>query len=111
VCAGSGWFKDFADPQSMLEPTFKGSLIMKDGGNNNLAQLNDPAINKAMDEASLLEGAERLKAWGEIDKMIMAQAPAVPFAWDKTTLISSKNVAAVAASYFTAWDLTFTSIK
>jgi peptide/nickel transport system substrate-binding protein len=111
VCAGSGWFKDFADPQSMLEPTFKGSLIMKDGGNNNLAQLNDPAINKAMDEAALLEGAERLKAWGEIDKMIMAQAPAVPFAWDKTTLISSKNVAAVAASYFTAWDLSFTSIK
>ena len=25
VCGTAGWFKDFNDPQSMLEPTFKGS--------------------------------------------------------------------------------------
>ena len=31
MCAGAGWFKDFADPQSMLEPVFKGSLITADG--------------------------------------------------------------------------------
>ena len=42
VCGSAGWFKDFNDPQSMLEPTFKGSKISLEGGNNNLAQLDDP---------------------------------------------------------------------
>ena len=51
ICGGAGWFKDFADPQSMLEPMFKGANITKDGGNNNLAQLNDPKIDAAMDKA------------------------------------------------------------
>ena len=59
----------------MLEPTFKGSNISKEGGNNNLAQLNDPKIDKAMDDAALLEGDERYQAWGEIDKMITEPRP------------------------------------
>ena len=111
VCGGSGWFKDFADPQSMLEPTFAGYAIAKQQGNNNLAQLNDPKIDAAMKKAALLDGPERLKAWGDIDKMITNDAPAVPFVWDKTTLIRSKNVNAVANGYYTAWDFSFTSIK
>lgn len=111
VCGSAGWFKDFNDPQSMLEPTFKGSNISKEGGNNNLAQLNDPKIDKAMDDAALLEGDERYQAWGEIDKMITEQAPAVPFIWDNTNLIHSKNVNGVANEYFTAFDFSFTSLK
>ena len=27
ICPNVGWFKDFIDPQSMLEPTFKGKAI------------------------------------------------------------------------------------
>jgi peptide/nickel transport system substrate-binding protein len=111
ICASGGWFKDFNDPQSMLENTFKGSSISPSGGNNNLAQLKDPKIDKAMDDAALLEGDERYQAWGEIDKMITEQAPAVPFIWDNTNLIHSKNVNAVASEYFTAFDFSFTSIK
>jgi peptide/nickel transport system substrate-binding protein len=111
VCGTGGWFKDFNDPQSMLEPTFKGSNINKGGGNNNLAQLNDPKIDKAMDDAALLEGEERYQAWGEIDKMITEQAPAVPFIWDKTNLIHSKNVNGVGNASYNAFDFAFTSIK
>jgi peptide/nickel transport system substrate-binding protein len=111
ICGSAGWFKDFNDPQSMLEPTFKGSNISPDGGNNNLAQLNDPKIDKAMDSAALLAGEARSKAWANIDKMITAQAPAVPFVWDNTDLIHSKNVNGVASEYFTAFDFSFTSIK
>ena len=111
VCGAAGWFKDFNDPQSMLEPIFKGSNISPEGGNNNLGQLNVPEIDKAMDDAALLEGEERYKAWGEIDKMITEQAPAVPFVWDNTNLIHSKNVNGVASEYFTAFDFSFTSLK
>jgi peptide/nickel transport system substrate-binding protein len=111
VCGGAGWFKDFIDPQSMLEPTFAGYTIAKGGGNNNLAQLNDPKVDAAMKAASLLEGDARNKAWGEIDKMITNDAPAVPFVWDKTTLVRSKNVNAVPNPYLALWDFTYTSIK
>ena len=111
VCGSAGWFKDFNDPQSMLEPTFKGSNYSPSGGNNNLGALRNDDIDKAMDDAALLEGDERNEAWGEIDKMITEQAPAVPFIWDDTNLIHAKNVNAVGNAYMNSFDLTFTSIK
>jgi peptide/nickel transport system substrate-binding protein len=111
ICGSAGWFKDYNDPQSMLEPTFKGSNISKEGGNNNLAQLNNPKIDKAMDDAALLEGDQRNQAWGEIDKMITEQAPAVPFIWDNTNLIHAKNVNAVGNAYMNSYDFAFSSIK
>jgi len=111
VCGTAGWFKDFQDPQSMLEPTFKGKNISLEGGNNNLAQLDDPKIDAAMDKAAGLQGEERLKAYGEIDKMIVEQAPAVPFVWDKTTIVWSKDVAGDVNEYYTTLDFAFTSLK
>jgi peptide/nickel transport system substrate-binding protein len=111
ICGSAGWFKDFNDPQSMLEPTFKGSAIAKDEGNNNLAQLNDPKIDDAMTKASLLTGDARYKAWADIDKMIVEQAPAVPFVWDNTTILFSKDVNPVVNRYYTDIDLSFVSFK
>jgi ABC-type transport system substrate-binding protein len=97
----------------MLEVTFKGSNIVKQGNNNNLAQLDDPKIDAAMDKASTLQGDARSKAWAEIDKMITADAPAVPFDWDKTTLIWSKDVNGVGNQYYSAngLDYSYTSLK
>ena len=111
ICGTAGWFKDFTDPESMLEVTFKGANIVKSGGNNNLAQLDDPKIDAAMDKASTLQGEARLKAWANIDKMITADAPAVPFLWDKTTLIWSKDVQGVGNPYYDGLDFSFTSLK
>jgi peptide/nickel transport system substrate-binding protein len=111
VCGGAGWFKDFADPQSMLQPVFAGFVIPKTGLNNNMAQLRDDKVDAAMKKAALLDGDERLQAWADIDKMITNDAPAIPFVWDKTTLIRSKNVNGVANGYYTAWDFAWTSIK
>ncbi len=111
ACADAGWFKDFVDPQSMLEVTFKGSAISKSGGNNNMPQLNDPKIDAAMTKATGLQGQERLEAWGQIDKMITATAAAVPLVWDKTALIWSKDVKGVGNPYFTTIDFAFTSLK
>jgi peptide/nickel transport system substrate-binding protein len=110
-CGGAGWFKDFNDPQSMLEPTFKGSAININGGNNNLAQLKDPKIDAAMNQAATLRGTDRAKAWADIDKMIVEDAPAVPFLWDKTTVLESKDVQGAGNAYYDSWDLAFTSLK
>jgi peptide/nickel transport system substrate-binding protein len=111
MCGGAGWFKDFADPQSMLEPVFKGSLINRQSGNINYSMLNDPKVDAAMNKAALLEGDARLQAWAGVDKMIIQDAAGIPFIWDKTTLVRSKNVVGVGNPYIALWDLSYISIK
>jgi peptide/nickel transport system substrate-binding protein len=110
-CGAAGWFKDFVDPQSMLEPTFKGASIRLDGANNNLSQLDDPKIDAAMDQAAGRQGEDRLKAWADVDRQITAQAPAIPFLWDTTTVLASKDVRGVGNAFYGSWDLTRTSIR
>jgi peptide/nickel transport system substrate-binding protein len=106
-----GWFKDFADPQSMLDATFNGKNILQQG-NVNWPQLDVPAINEAMKQASTVPvGPERNKAWAKINHMIAEQAPAIPWIWDKTASVGSKNVNQVVNGYYTAHDLNFTSLK
>ena len=43
-------------------------------------------------------------------QMITSDAPAVPFDWDKTTLIWSKDVQGVGNPYYDAIDFSFTSL-
>jgi peptide/nickel transport system substrate-binding protein len=110
VCPNVGWIKDFADGQTVLDPTFNGKNILSEG-NSNWPQLNDPAINKAMDDAELLPADQRAAAWGAIDKQVTAQAPAIPWLWDKLAIIRSPNVNGVATQFNAQWDLNFTSLK
>jgi peptide/nickel transport system substrate-binding protein len=111
ICPNVGWFKDFADPQSMLDPTFNGDNILEQG-NVNWPQLNVPEINQAMKDAAVVPvGTERNKAWAKIGHMIAEQAPAIPWIWDKTALVNSKDVVAVANGYYTTHDLSYTSVK
>ena len=84
ICPNVGWFKDFTDPQSMLEPTFNGKDI-KPQGNVNWPQLNVPAINDAMKAASSPGRPRAATRRGpKINHMIVEQAPAIPYIWDKT---------------------------
>ncbi len=106
-----GWFKDFADPQSMLDATFNGKNILAQG-NVNWPELDVPAINDAMKQASTVPvGAERNKAWAKINHMIAEQAPAIPWIWDKTASVGSKDVNQVVNGYFTTHDISYTSLK
>jgi peptide/nickel transport system substrate-binding protein len=112
MCAGGiGWYRDFADPQGMLQPVFDGAAIEQGPGNTNLAQLHDPRIDAAMRRAVTLRGAERARAWGAIDRMVVAAAPGIPFAWDTSTLVRSKDVAGVANAYFDGWDFAYSSLR
>jgi peptide/nickel transport system substrate-binding protein len=111
ICPNVGWFKDFPDPQSMLDATFNGKNILQQG-NVNWPQLDVPAINDAMTAASTTPvGKERNTAWAKINKMIAEQAPAIPWIWDKTALVQSKDVQGVANTYTTTHDLNYSSLK
>ncbi|MEA2427855.1 MAG: peptide/nickel transport system substrate-binding protein [Thermoleophilaceae bacterium] len=111
VCPNVGWFKDFYDPQTMLQNTFEGSAIVP-ANNSNWPQLSDPKIDAAMEKAApLKDPAARAKAWGAIDKMIVAQAPGVPFVWDRQPDAESKDVAGVVSDFLSVWDLSHTALK
>jgi peptide/nickel transport system substrate-binding protein len=110
VCPTVGWFKDFTDPESMLEPTFDGKAI-KPAGNVNWSQLDEKEINDAMAEAALLQGQERYEAWAEVNKLVTAQAPGIPYIWDTSYQLASPDVNGVMSAYSTTWDLSFSSLK
>jgi peptide/nickel transport system substrate-binding protein len=111
ICPSVGWLKDFADPETLLNPVFNGKNIL-DVGNSNFSQLNVPKLNEMMDKAEVVnDPAERNKAWGEVDKAITEEAPSVPWLWDKQPLLKAKDVNGVVNAANAAWDLNFTSIK
>jgi peptide/nickel transport system substrate-binding protein len=111
VCPNVGWLKDFADGQTILDPTFNGENILPEG-NSNWSMLDDKKINAVMDKAKLLTTPEaRAKAWAEADKLITAQAPAIEYTWDKDPLIESPNVNGVADEQNAQWAIAWTSLK
>jgi peptide/nickel transport system substrate-binding protein len=111
ICPSVGWLKDFADPQTVLDPTFNGKNIIP-ANNSNWPQLNDPAINSAMDKAeTILDPKQRAAAWGKIDDQVTADAPGVLWLWDKGPSIWSKNVNPVLNQENASWDLSFISLK
>jgi peptide/nickel transport system substrate-binding protein len=111
VCPSVGWLKDFADPQSMLDPTFNGKNIVATN-NSNWPQLDDPKINAAITKAEVLsDPTERAKAWAEIDKMVTGTAAVIPWYWDKPPLVKSPDVNAVVSKSNAAWDMSFSSLS
>jgi peptide/nickel transport system substrate-binding protein len=111
ICPNVGWLKDFADPQTYLDPTFNGENILPQN-NSNWSQLNDDKLNQEMNAAkTLTDPAERAQAWAEIDKGITEQAPAVNWIWDKSANIRSENVVGVIDEDNALWALAYMSLK
>jgi peptide/nickel transport system substrate-binding protein len=111
VCTSVGWIKDFPDAQTMLDPTFNGENILP-ANNSNWSELDDKTLNAEMNKAKLLtDPAERAKAWGNVDKGIVAQAPGIPYVWDYQEVLASKNVNLVQNLALTMPDLSYTSLK
>jgi peptide/nickel transport system substrate-binding protein len=110
VCPNVGWIKDFNDPQSILQVPFSGDSI-NPSNNSNWPQLDDPKINKAINDAvTITDEKQRAETWGQIDDQILAQAPAVPWVWDNDVLVRSENVEGVANLFNGEWDLAYTSL-
>jgi peptide/nickel transport system substrate-binding protein len=112
VCPDVGWIADFGDPQAVLDVTFNGTHI-EASNNSNYGQVNDPTINRHMAAAELVVGAQaRAAAWAAIDRELVAQAAAIPFAFDKQPNIEAHDVAGVGDVWnLGAWDYSFTSLK
>ena len=111
ICPNLGWGKDFFDGQSMVDPVFNGKNIAQ-SGNTNWAQLNDPKINKMLQQASASsDPAERAKIYGDVDRFVTSNAYVVPWIWDNDVDLESKNVQGVSNEFNSSWDVNFTSLK
>jgi peptide/nickel transport system substrate-binding protein len=106
-----GWYRDFPDAQSVLDPLFNGRSILPQG-NTNLSQLDVPAINEAIEAAKgLADPAQRAAAWAAIDRRIVEEAPAVPLAWPRVANIRSRDVAGVVNTSLGVWDYSATALR
>jgi peptide/nickel transport system substrate-binding protein len=111
ICPSVGWLKDFADPQTVLDPTFNGKNILPTNSSN-WCQLDDKALNAQMNKAQTTVGDEaRAQAWADIDKKVMETACAITWQWDKPYLVRSENVNPVLNKANAAWDLSSMSLK
>lgn len=80
------WAADWPTGYGFLQQIVDGTAI-KASGNSNLSELNNPGINKMLDAAiGNTDAAARTKAWGDIDKAAMEQAPLVPLLYRKDPL-------------------------
>ncbi len=68
------WGADYNDPYDFLNILLDGSQI-DSSGNNNYAYYNNPKFNKQMQQAALLFGSARAKAYEKLDRDMMAQDP------------------------------------
>jgi ABC-type oligopeptide transport system substrate-binding subunit len=69
-----GWIADYADPYDFINVLLSGNSLHA-SNNNNVAYFNDPKYNKAMTQASLLSGAKRYSAYGNLDISMMKDNP------------------------------------
>ena len=87
-----GWCPDWPGngARSYISVLFDGRKI-KPQGTSNYSMLDDPAINRMIDEAESSPAEEAARRWGELDRRIMEQVPIIPWIYDNhMTLISSR---------------------
>ncbi|MFE6663549.1 ABC transporter substrate-binding protein [Streptomyces sp. NPDC057697] len=74
-----GWGADWPSGGPFFAPVFDGRQIVRSGYNFNSGQLNDPSVNKEIDEINKLTDLEAAaKRWGALDKKVGEQALTVP---------------------------------
>lgn len=95
----TGWCPDWASSAStVIPPLFDGRRIT-DKGNSNLGQIDDPAINSAIDDAlAITDPAAANEAWGNLDEQVLTEAPIVPLLVEKVVLLPGENVTGVYSS-------------
>lgn len=109
VCPTAGWIEDFPDPYAALYVPFSGKTIIPIN-NVNWAVLNDPKVNKALDDAAAINSpGPRLAAFAQADKDIVDDAPAIPEIWSSNALVEGSQVHGVLDVWNDDWDLSFSS--
>ena len=86
-----GWGADWPSGTTVYPPTLDGRKIAEQAPN--YSHFNDPAVNAEMDritaETDLIQAA---KDWAALDRRIMAEAPYIPWVYDKDYQLYGSNI-------------------
>jgi peptide/nickel transport system substrate-binding protein len=86
-----GWQPDFPSANANISPLFDSSQI--GGGNFNVSQYANPAVDKAIAAAQAEVDPQKAQAdWVAIDKQILADAPVVPLIYAKQSFLRGSGV-------------------
>ncbi|MEV0036155.1 ABC transporter substrate-binding protein [Streptomyces sp. NPDC050804] len=109
----SRWGADWPSGGPFLAPIFDGRQIVEDGANFNHALLDDPAVNKEIDEINkLTDLAAAAERWGALDKKIGEQALDVPLFHPVYKRLFGKDVKNVVISDWTGvLDISQVAVK
>ncbi len=92
IGTSAGWCKDYQSAFTFLDPLFHGDNILP-SGNQNYAELNDPEMNRLIEEASAAPlGEEQTAAWEAANRYATETAVWVPWSWDNETIIFSEGL-------------------
>jgi peptide/nickel transport system substrate-binding protein len=87
-----GWAADWPDGFGFLQQIADGRAI-KQAGNSNISMVNDPQINSLFDQAARSTDTNtRDQIYGQIDKIMMNQAVALPEVYAKSLLYRSPKL-------------------
>ncbi|CAM3901967.1 ABC transporter substrate-binding protein [Nocardiopsis rhodophaea] len=87
-----GWMPDWPTGYGYFSQIIDGEAIKK-AGNANISELDDPEINKLLDEViTIKDEEERNKIYAEIDKKAMEQAVIAPMVFHKSVLYRPDNL-------------------
>ncbi|MBC9711513.1 ABC transporter substrate-binding protein [Streptomyces sp. TRM66268-LWL] len=91
----TAWGADWPTGFGFLDQIVNGAAIKPSGGNN-IQELDDPKVNQGLsDGIGMTDAAERTKKWGEVDKLVMETASAVPLIYRKNLLYRPDSAANV----------------
>jgi peptide/nickel transport system substrate-binding protein len=112
ICPNLGWGADFFAAQSFFGPLFSGKNIVP-SGNVNTAMVDDPKLNRQIDEARrITDPEESAKAWAELDKEVTNQSYFINWLWDNNVSIAGPNMKGVPSSFNSgAFDFAFSSVE
>ena len=111
VCPSVGWLKDFADPETLLNPVFNGKNIL-DEANSNFALLDDPAINKRWTRprwSTIPPSATRRGA--RSTRWSPRRRPPSRGCGTRSRCSAPTDVNGVVSRNLATWDLAFMSLK
>ncbi len=93
VGSSAGWCKDYQSAFTFLDPLFHGDNILE-SGNQNYAELNDPEMNRLIDEAAASPlGEEQTAAWEAANRYATETGVWIPWSWDNDLIAySSENI-------------------
>jgi peptide/nickel transport system substrate-binding protein len=88
-----GWVADWPNGFGFLDQISNGNTIVS-SGNTNIAELNDPLVNKMFAESSgpTISQATRTALWPKIDRRIMTDAAILPMLYAKQLLYRSPDL-------------------